>query len=53
MDDSLSAKQPGCGLGLSIARRMMRDLGGDVRFGPREGGGAVFEIELPREGAGT
>lgn len=51
VDDSLTAKQPGCGLGLSIARRMMRDLGGDVRFEPREGGGAVFEIELPREGA--
>ncbi|HOW97106.1 MAG TPA: HAMP domain-containing sensor histidine kinase [Kiritimatiellia bacterium] len=53
VDDSLSAKQPGCGLGLSIARRMMRDLGGDVRFEPREGGGAVFELAVPRERAGS
>jgi signal transduction histidine kinase len=52
VDDSLTAKQPGCGLGLSIARRMMRDLGGDVRHEPREGGGAVFEIVVPRETSG-
>lgn len=52
VDDSLTAKQPGCGLGLSIARRMMRDLGGDVRFDPREGGGSVFEVMVPCEAPG-
>jgi len=48
VDDSLTARQPGCGLGLSIARQLMRDLGGDVVFQPREGGGASFVIRMPR-----
>jgi len=47
VDDTLTARQPGTGLGLSLARRMLRELGGDVRFEPRDGGGAVFIVELP------
>jgi signal transduction histidine kinase len=47
VDDSLTARQQGCGLGLSIARRMMKDLGGDVVYGPRAGGGSTFVVTIP------
>jgi len=46
VDDSLTAGQPGCGLGLSIARKLMVDMGGDLRFFTRAGGGACFEVIL-------
>ncbi|MBN1674664.1 MAG: HAMP domain-containing histidine kinase [Kiritimatiellae bacterium] len=49
VDNSLTARQPGSGLGLSIARRLLRDLGGDLRYEPREGGGSTFVVALPRE----
>ena len=49
VDDSLTATRPGSGLGLSIARAMMRDLGGDLLYAPREGGGSCFIVELPGE----
>lgn len=42
--DPVTAREPGCGLGLYVARRMMRDLGGDLRYEPREGGGAAFHM---------
>jgi signal transduction histidine kinase len=47
IDDSLTTRKPGAGLGLSIARRMMRDLGGELRYAPRPGGGACFTVFLP------
>ena len=47
VDNSLTAAQPGSGLGLSIARRQMRDLGGDVTYEPRAGGGACFTVRFP------
>ena len=47
VDEALTAEQSGTGLGLSIARQLARGLGGDVRCEPREGGGAVFILELP------
>ena len=46
-DPSLTTRRPGSGLGLSIARGLARDLGGDVRFEPREGGGSRFLMDLP------
>ena len=46
-DDSLTAHVPGSGLGLSIARRLARDLGGDLVCRARAGGGACFEFTLP------
>ena len=49
VDDSLTARHPGCGLGLSIARRLLRDLGGDLQYSPRAGGGACFRIVLPTD----
>ncbi len=45
-DDSLTAATSGSGLGLSIARKLMRDQGGDLIYQPREGGGSIFRIIL-------
>ncbi|MDA1044640.1 MAG: HAMP domain-containing sensor histidine kinase [Verrucomicrobia bacterium] len=47
IDGSLTASQPGSGLGLSIARGLLRDLGGDLLYRPRDGGGSCFSIVLP------
>lgn len=49
VDDSLTSRRPGSGLGLTIARQLIRDLDGDLayRLCP-EGRGACFEISLPR-----
>jgi signal transduction histidine kinase len=41
---------PGCGAGLTIARRLLRRHGGDVRFVAMQDG-ACAEIVLPRDGA--
>ena len=48
-DDSPTAKVRGSGLGLPIALRIVRDHGGDIHYFPREGGGSVFQIRLPRQ----
>ena len=32
----------------SIARRLARGMHGDLVYRPREGGGSVFELALPR-----
>jgi len=47
VDDSLTAKKPGSGLGLSISRRLLRDLDGDLLYRPREGGGSCFIVLIP------
>lgn len=47
VDDALTAEKSGAGLGLSIARQLARGLGGDLRYAPREGGGAEFIFSLP------
>jgi two-component system phosphate regulon sensor histidine kinase PhoR len=47
VDDALTAEKTGAGLGLSIARQLARGLGGELRYAPREGGGAEFILELP------
>jgi two-component system sensor histidine kinase KdpD len=39
----------GTGLGLSISRALIRALGGDVKAGNRQGGGATFVITIPVE----
>jgi signal transduction histidine kinase len=41
-DDSMSS-----GLGLSLARQIILNAGGDLWYEDREGGGAAFVIELP------
>lgn len=43
-DGALTATRAGCGLGLSIARRLMRGMGGDLIFEPRAGGGSAFVL---------
>ncbi|MFT5241968.1 MAG: signal transduction histidine kinase, partial [Kiritimatiellia bacterium] len=47
IDSSLASSQPGSGLGLSIARGLLRDLGGDLEYRARDGGGSCFSIVLP------
>lgn len=47
VDASLTARQPGSGLGLSIARQLAEGLGGSLDFCPNAGGGACFELTLP------
>lgn len=37
----------GTGLGLYLCRRIVTDCGGTLLYRPREGGGAVFSVELP------
>ena len=39
---------PGSGLGLSIARSLVELNGGRLRLANAPGGGALFEIVLPR-----
>lgn len=48
VDDSLTASQPGSGLGLTIARSLLRGMGGDLLYEPRQGGGSCFVIVLPK-----
>jgi signal transduction histidine kinase len=45
--DSLSSGVQGSGLGLTLARRMARDQGGDVTYRAREGGGSIFTLRIP------
>jgi signal transduction histidine kinase len=47
VDTRVTAAVNGCGLGLSIARGLMRGMGGDLTYTPRAGGGSVFTLTLP------
>ncbi len=47
IDNSLTSRQQGSGLGLSIARQLAEGLGGQLRYCPAEGGGSCFELILP------
>jgi signal transduction histidine kinase len=46
-DDSLASGVQGSGLGLTLARRIARDHGGDIACCPRPGGGSIFILTLP------
>jgi len=46
VDDRLVSQTRGTGLGLTIARRIIRDHGGDIVYMPHEGGGSIFQIKL-------
>ena len=50
LDNAVTRETGGNGLGLSIARRLARGMGGDLVFRPREGGGSIFELVLPPGG---
>jgi signal transduction histidine kinase len=47
VDDTLTSRVKGTGLGLTIARRIARDHGGDIVYESREGGGSTFKLVLP------
>jgi len=47
VDSDLTCNRPGCGLGLSIARRLLEGMHGSLRYRSREGGGACFIMQLP------
>ncbi len=47
VDDSLTARTQGSGLGLSIARRMLKDMGGELYYEPGSGGGSCFIVKIP------
>jgi signal transduction histidine kinase len=45
-----TTKRKGTGLGLAIARNVVDAMGGRIAARPREGGGTVMVIEMPRGG---
>src|SRR5260370_26882773 len=46
-DDFYTTKAGGTGLGLSVVRRLLMDLGGSVRVGRAPGGGSTFASDIP------
>ncbi len=48
VETSRNRKTGGSGLGLSIARNIIRAHGGDIRLANRSGGGLEVTVELPR-----
>jgi len=51
VDDSLTTGKAGTGLGLTIARHMMRDLGGDLEYEPGNRKGSCFVVTVPLRAA--
>lgn len=46
-NDSLSSGIPGTGLGLALARRVIREHDGEILYQTRPGGGSNFTVRLP------
>jgi signal transduction histidine kinase len=44
---SSSGSPAGLGLGLALSISLAREMGGDLTYKPREGGGATFVLQLP------
>jgi signal transduction histidine kinase len=49
VDGSATRRYGGSGLGLALARRLARILGGDIELSSAPGHGSVFTVELPLE----
>jgi len=52
VDDSLTSRVKGTGLGLTIASRIAKDHKGDIVYKAREGGGSIFTLILPEKTGG-
>jgi len=48
VDNSLTAQQPGSGLGLSIAQQILKDLEGELTFDPMPKNGSCFTIRIKK-----
>ena len=46
-DDFYTTKPSGTGLGLSVVRRLLTDLGGSIRVETAPGQGSTFTVEIP------
>lgn len=44
---SHSERAPGLGLGLTVCKRLVDEMGGTIEVEPRPGGGAVFVVRVP------
>jgi signal transduction histidine kinase len=53
LGNHLSRPSGGVGLGLFIARRLVEDMGGQIRVDDAAGGGAAFSFTLPVAGVGA
>lgn len=47
LDESRNRESGGVGLGLALARGIVREAGGEILIGNRDGGGLIAEIVLP------
>jgi signal transduction histidine kinase len=46
-DDFYTTKATGTGLGLSVVRRLLTDLGGSIKVETEPGAGSTFIVEIP------
>ena len=47
VDDALTSTKPGCGIGLSIAQKLVEDMQGTIACEPNHPGGTCFRIVFP------